>query len=289
MATHTHQHDHDHEHGHYHPPHDSLPPSSYSDPGAESLNQALRSGFNVLRVLMIALLLAYAASGWFKINPNEQGLIVRFGKLRENAAADSQMPSRNVFGPGSHFSLPDPFDQKIRVSIASETFRDERFCFQIMPDNRGKSLESIMPQVEKLTPGVQGAMFSGDRNLSHAVFTLEYRVTNAEKFVRNVGEDVREDAQRLLRHFADDAVTRVAAGLQVERLLRQGKTDQADFALDVRRQINEMLAQFDAGLEVNKVTPDTIEPGMVRQAFLGVTRVQNEAKQAEAEARAERE
>lgn len=285
MATHTHSHgpdhDHGHDHGHYHPPHESGPPPSFSDPGAESLNQALRSGFNVLRIIMLVLIVAYIYRGVFQVFPNEQGLIVRFGKLRENARPMPGIPSRYIFGPGSHYALPDPFDQKIRVSIAPDNVDVDSFIFSRSPESRERPLETTVPQREKISPTVDGAILSGDQNLSHGTLEIEYRIADAEKFVRNVGEK-RENAQALIRPLAENAMTRVAAGLPVERLLRRGKPGEIviDFVVDVKKRLNEELDLLNTGIIVDKVNSLTIEPGIVRQAFLSVS----SAEQASADA-----
>lgn len=296
--THTHEHhdhdhhdhDHDHHHGHYHPPAGGGPPPSFTDPGAESLNRALRSGFNVLRIVMLALVVAYAFRGCFRVEPNEQGLIVRFGALRENAGGAGQVPSPHVFGPGSHASLPDPFDQKIRVSVATNKLRIDAFSFPIGPDSYGKQLETLVPQVEKLTPGTHGLFMSGDRNLSHGVLEVLYRVEDAEKFVTNVGENMPEDAERLLRRLSESATTNTVAGMSVERILRRGTAEAAaDFAIDIQRRLNKELAELNAGIVVDKIDAKVIEPGMVRQAFMGVSQAQSEREKAIQDARGERE
>src|SRR5262245_50576155 len=188
MASHSHSHGHGHDHAHDHghePTFSAVP----LDPGAESLNRALRAGFNVLRIVMIVLLVAYFFSGWFQVNPGEQGLIVRFGHLRENAADHSF-----VFGPGSHASLPDPFDTKIRLTGTVNSLEVTSFSFPRTPDQikTGQPLAAIAPQLEMLAPADYGTMFSGDRNLSHGIFRIDYQIKNGEDFVRNVGE-TKED------------------------------------------------------------------------------------------------
>lgn len=286
---HDHHHGHGHDHGHYHPPSDSGPPPSFSDPGAESLNQALRSGFNVLRIIMLVLIVAYIYRGVFQVFPNEQGLIVRFGALRQNDGRVEGVDSKYVFGPGSHYALPDPFDQKIRVSIAPETFEIESFIFNRPAEMRGKPLETTVPAREKISPTVDGAVFSGDQNLSHATLQIEYRIADAEKFVRNVGEKPAQ-AEALIRPLAENAMTRVAAGLPVERLLRRGNPGEIvlDFVVDVKKRLNEELDALHSGIIVDKVDSFTIEPGIVRQAFLAVAKSQQESEDARNQADTER-
>lgn len=298
--NHDHAHDHDHDHGHYHPEPENGP-VRFSDPGQEALSQALRSGFLVLRVIMVILVGVYFISGLFKLNPGDQGLLVRFGALRENPSPDASItpeqgePSRYVFGPGTHFSLPRPFEEQIRLEGNVFTVEVTSFCFARTPEVAAKSLSETVPQYEKISPAAHGTMLSGDRNLSHGVWKIEYHVVNGEDFVRNIGErpgatqpGQRSIGRQLVIRLAEDAITRVVAGVKVERLIRRDTGGEVDVTLDVQRRLNKSLADLHTGLSVNKVTLDAVEPGMVRQAFLGVTQAENAKAQQINEAQQQR-
>lgn len=296
---HAHDHGHGHDHGHYHPEPEGGPPR-FSDPGQEALSQALRSGFMVLRVIMVILVIAYFMSGLFRLNPGDQGLLVRLGALRENPKPDpaimpdSTVPSRYVFGPGLHFSLPRPFEQQIRLEGTVYTVEIDTFCFQRKPEVVNKPLSETVPQYERLS-AEQGTMLSGDRNLSHGVWTVEYHVSNGEQFVRNIGEKPGSSVpgqstigRTLITRLGEEAITRTIAGVKVDRLLRRDTAGDVDIAVEVQRQLNKSLADLHTGLIVNKVTLESIEPGMVRQAFLAVTTAENAKAQAINEAQQQR-
>jgi len=262
------------------------------DPAQESLSQALRAGFNVLRVIIIVLLVAYFLSGWFQVNPGEQGIIVRFGKLRINQDETSPLAGTPVFGEGWHASLPDPFDEKIRLSGQNFKSRIYAFCFPLEQKELAKELSDInlgevVPQREKLKPGTDGAMLSGDRNLSHGLFAIEYRIEDAARFVQNVGED-RQQFEALLRRLAENAIVRTVAGMPVERVIRT-QTDEVagDFTVGVKRRLNGELAWLETGVSVINVEAKTVEPGRVREAFLNVTKAKSERKEKESKAEQE--
>ncbi len=264
-------------------------PTDAFDPAQESLSQALRSGFNVLRVLMVILLVAYFLSGWFKVEPGEQGLIVSLGKLRLNSSGASDYTGTPVFGPGSYASLPEPFEQQIRISGSTQTLPIRTFMYGRGKEDEGKPVAENVPPRDKLDPRVDGTMLSGDRGLSHGLWTIEYRVANAEHFVRTVGERPT-DAGPLLRALAEDAIVQTASGMPVERLTRtRVDPSQADFTLEVRRRLSDALDRLEAGLVIDKVVAETVEPGKVRQAFIGVTKAQSDREREINEARQTRE
>ncbi len=267
-------------------------PPAAVDPAQESLSQALRAGFNVLRVIIVVLLFAYFLSGWFQVEPGQQGVIVRFGKLREN---DDNPDNKYVFREGWHASLPDPFDEKIRLKGQNFKLRIDSFCPVLKEAELAKELSDInlsevVPAKDKFKPGVDGTMLTGDRNLSHGLFAIEYRIEDAAAFVQNVGE-TPEVFERLLKPLAENAILRTVAGMPVERVIRT-QTDEVtgDFTDEVKKLLNdedELLTKLETGVVVINVEARTVEPGRVREAFLAVSDAKSERKEREDEARQE--
>ncbi|MFO0838693.1 MAG: SPFH domain-containing protein [Phycisphaerae bacterium] len=266
---HAHNHEHDHDHAHDH----GEQRLEFTDPAQQSLNAALRSGFNVLRLVMIVLLAAYFASGWFQVDTGQQGLIVRFGRLVQNENRSSPLFGTYIFEPGSHVSLPEPFDQKIRLTGEVLRLQIDTFVFQ-REDSKSspRSLAEIVTPKDKLTPGVDGAMISGDRNLSHGLWTIDYRIEAGDRFVLNAAESPA-GFEPLLRRLAETAIVRTVAGKRVEQVTREAIGEVAD---EVRRRLNAELDRLQTGVRVDKVAADTVEPGAVRQAFLEVSAAEND-------------
>lgn len=269
-------HDHDHAHpGHAHPP---AGPARFTDPAAESLSQALRAGFNILRAIMLVLLIAYALSGVFKVNVGEQGVLVRFGRILAYEGEEPGFAGKSIFPPGTHFALPDPFDSKVRISGAMPQLVVTTFSFRPRPEDvaRGKKFAEMVPLLDKIQPGTDGTMLSGDRNLSHGLWTIEYRIDDAAAFVSRVGEG-RPDADALVQRLAEDAIVRTVAGLTVEAVTLRARTEGQPPLGDVlATRLNRELAALGSGIVVNKVTAQTIEPGAVQRAFTDVTNAQSE-------------
>jgi len=250
------------------------------------LSQALRAGFNVLRIIIVVLLGAYFLSGIFQVNPGEQGLVVRFGRLRTNPKDGS-----HIFREGWHLALPDPFDEKIRISGQNYKPRLTTFCFPLDEEDLKKEFGDInlgeAPQKPRLKPGVDGAMLTGDHSLAHGLFAIEYRIDDAALFVQNVGE-TPEAFNKLLRRLAENTIVRTVAGLPVERVIRtQTEHAEADFTLAVRRRLSAELERLQTGVTVLNVEAKTIEPGRVRDAFVDVIKAKSERQEKESEARRE--
>ncbi len=267
---HGHAHDHGHDHGHAHahdhgvePP---LAPEELSDPAQQSLVRALQSSFNVLRIIMVALLVAYAFSGAFRVQPGEQGLIVRFGALRQNTSGAAEFKDTPIFEPGWHVALPDPFDEKILIPGNQQQLTVETFLFERRQEDRGKPLSESLQVSPTLRPGIDGALLTGDKNLSHGRFTVQYRIVDGARFVRNVSDSPGAFA-RLLQRLTENAVVQVAATRRVEDVIGSN----VSISADVRSRLQAQLAVLESGVEIDAVVAETIEPLQVVEAFREVT------------------
>ena len=251
------------------------------DSAQESLAVALRFSFNILRVLMVVLLALYVLSGVFTVNPGEQGLVARFGELRDSPTGG------HVFQPGTYWSmLPDPFDQKIKISGQVQTVTVTTFMFNHQQAATAANLADILGRRAQLEPGTDGAMLTGDKNLSHGRWTIEYRIDDGKSFVENVGEKPA-DFSRMLQRLTETAVVREVAGRTVEEVTREALDS---VRVGVQRRLQGALDRLQTGVAVVQVVANTIEPATVREAFLDVVKAQaerqtieNRARQAESE------
>ena len=259
------------DHGHYHPPAGGLPIERYSDPAQESLNQALRSGFNVLRIILVLLVIAYFASGIFQVAPGQQGLIVRFGELRMNT--DPNGDGTPIFGQGWHMALPDPFDEKVLLTGQSLELSVPTFLFEPYEKERDKPVEEMtVPEREQLRPGIDGAMLMGDRNLAHGMWKITFRIIRADLFVHNIGEHPVQ-LEPLMRRLAEDSIIRAVASRTIEQVTRE---DRESVKESVKSRLQIRLDDLKSGVAVENIVYFAVEPGRVRRAFIEVTQAQND-------------
>ncbi len=260
------------------------PPDLVPDLAHTSLLSALRSSFAVLRLIMIVLVVLYLFSGVFRIEPGDQGVIVRLGKLVINKDPASPYNDTPVFGPGWIWrALPDPFDERIPISGKTQELETDAFLFKRSEqDIRDRTdIASIRQQSRTLKPGQDGAMLTGDKNLSHGLWKVEYRITDAARFVTRVGDNPQALAP-LLRRLLESAVLREVSFRKVEEVTRTKRDIVADA---VRRRLQGELDELGVGVSIVKVTGNTIVPLQVAPAFDNVTKAENERKAQEDKAR----
>ena len=92
---------------------EAAPAGEELDAASESLSEALKVSFVILKVIMIVLILAFLASGFETVDSDEQAIVLRFGKIR-GAGED------RLLDPGLHWILPYPIDEIIRIPVKTK-------------------------------------------------------------------------------------------------------------------------------------------------------------------------
>ena len=257
MAEHNHGHEHVHDGVHAHEPGRPAPgvaAAVATDPAQQSLADALRVSFWLLRALMIALVVVYVVfSGMYQVAENEAAVITRFGKIVGSGESA-------VKQPGFHFGPPFPIQEVIRVPTSERTLRlDRAFVYEDPGD-------SADPPQRPLNPEKDGSLITGDANLVHARFIVSYRVDDPADFVTNVGDLARAD--ELVRNAVNQGVVHAVASVAADDVIagRPNHPDDPDHDMTVKAQ--RTLDELDTGIRLSGVTLERPEmPASVRDAY----------------------
>lgn len=278
MSEHHHHHDdHDHGHGHGHD-HSLQVIEEPLDPANQSLADALRLSFWVLKGIMIVLIVLFLFSGVFMVDQKQVVLVSRFGKLVGEP--------RN---PGLNFAWPPPIDERIEVSTSPQTLTMKAFWLNLSESDQRRSLSEIPARGTALEPGVDGVLVTGDRRLMHLLLNVEYQVNNkvrlradrsdpaeqlsdAVLFVDNV-----DDAPQLVRTVIQNATLAEAARASAEAILRYPE----EITLAIRKRSQQVLDDMETGIVLVKVVPEkSYFPLQARDEYLNVDQAANMKQQA---------
>ncbi|MEX2673601.1 MAG: SPFH domain-containing protein [Phycisphaeraceae bacterium] len=274
MSDHHHHDHHGHHHDHDDPFH-ARPDEPLNldelDPASRSLAEALRISFMALKGIMILLVVYFAFSGAFEIQEGQVGVRLHLGAA-----------SYETYEPGIHLSWPEPIDRIIRVSTLQRQVPIERAFWMNIPEGaEAQSLDELQPQ-QNLTPGVDGSLVTGDKNIVHARWEVNYQVRSEDAvlFVANVtaaSDRVaqREAADAFVRHAAERAIVHAVAQVSADDFVRANvNRDQIRFL------IQEQLDAFESGITVNEVLlQDPTPPLAVREAFQRVSGAETDKAQ----------
>lgn len=235
------------------------------DPAQQSLAEALRVSFSILKLAMFALVAAYAFSGTFSVGSNEVALRLRFGDYVGN-------PGARVLERGTYIAAPFPIEQVVKVDTRPATVTLEKeFWFETTAQESGLSRSQMQTRkAMPLHPLRDGSLITGDSSIAHAKWTINWRVADPEAFLTNVG--TRELAADLVRLVAQQGIVHAVAQLSADDLLR-GIVNR-DLAIGVmQRRLDDMRT----GLSIDQLSLDKVSaPMRVAGSFDAVTSAESD-------------
>ncbi len=213
-------------------------------------------------ILSIALILSSLSTLVYTIQPDEVGVIQRFGKYLRTT------------NPGLHFRLPFGIETVKKVKV-THVFKEE-FGFRtlqagvrttFMRDGANYGQEDRYGDQTKLLEQ-ESLMLTGDLNVAKVEWIVQYRVKDPVLYVfkvRNVGET--------LRNMSEAVMNLVVGDHSINEVLTVGREKISRL---VQVKLQEVLDGYQTGILItNVVLQDVTPPDLVRPSFNEV----NEAKQ----------
>ncbi len=233
--------------------------SRSSDIASKSLSDALRLSFNIVKVLVGAVLILFLTSGIFIVEQHEAAVVLRFGR-----------PLDRVLEPGLHWAWPFLIDEHIKIPVGRVHSVEVSFMPREAPRDR-------MPP--SLKPGADWYLLTGDANIIHSRWTVRYRITDPMAYITRA-----EEPEKVLKVLTEDAVLRTAGSFDVDSALR---TNIDALRRTVQSELSEALLRAGTGLSVEGLEVDSImPPNQVRDAFISVILAEQDRSERISEARA---
>ena len=182
------------------------------------------------KIIAAALVLLWAASGIYIVEPDEAGVVQRFGAYAYST------------GPGPHYHLPFPFES-VKTPKVSQVRRVE-------VGFRSTSRDGLTTQYRAVPE--ESLMLTGDENIVDVQFIVQYQVSNPVDYLFKVDrpdETVKSAAEAAMREVIGDA--------KIDTVLTAGKVKVQD---DTRALLQKMLERYDCGVEVVAVQLQDVHP-----------------------------
>ena len=251
-------HDHPHPHDHGHKP-DPTPPAheGAEDAGSQALSDALRSSFNIVKVIMVGLVVVFLFSGFFVVGPQEKAVVLRFGV--PVGGGDGRL-----LGPGPHWAFPPPIDEVVRIPVGQvQSVSSTVGWYATTAANEAAGTEP--PPGESLQPVADGYLLTGDVNIIHGRATLRYRI--AEPGLRYVLQ--LASASNLVQSAFNNALLFAASRYKVDDALTR---DQAGFREAARHRLQKLVDEQKLGItELQIDNAQVIPPRQLKDAFARVS------------------
>ncbi len=175
------------------------------------------------------VVLAWLLTGIQVIPTAEQGIVLRFGQFV------------TVLPPGLHLRLPVPIEVVKRVNIGES--RQVNIGFRASSDGERESGNN---------PARDSLMLTGDENIMHVTFTVQWRVTDSLKYLFQV-----EDVEHTLEAVAESAMREFVGQTPVDQIMtvNRGKIE-----TQVRETTQRVLDEYRAGVTITGVSLQTTQP-----------------------------
>ena len=208
--------------------------------------QGLEAGLKMFRWVVLVLLVLFCFSGIEEIEPDQVGLLLRFGKLQ------GATPAAQVREPGLLLALPYPIDRVVQVPAKQE---GEVVIKEVWKEIGEFAALDVIP------PTLEGYCLTGDQNVIQTQVVAKYKITNPVAFqLRTV------DPEAILHDLVLASVTQMVAAWEVDDALRLQRTDpRASGSMEslvalVWGRAQQRLDDLDCGLTISALEFNQIHP-----------------------------
>lgn len=209
---------------------DFIPGGGGSGGGGGAGSGAGGRGLGIVIALLILGFLAYGSV--YRVNTNEQGVVLRFGEYVRWTA------------PGLHFKMPYPIESVLTPAVTDVNQIDIGMRSSTrLGDRTGGATISVPEEAEMLT---------GDENIVDINFSVLWKISEAPDFLFNI-----EEPERTVKAVAE-SVMREIVGQSAFQVLQTTGRLRAQVAVQSRMQ--EILDSYKAGISVTEVKLQKVDP-----------------------------
>ena len=188
----------------------------------------------------------WLATGIVFVNPDEEGVMLRFGKYVRSVS------------PGPHWNWPRPIGRTFTPTVT--TVRKIEIGF--------RTIEAGPPARYRQVP-VEALMLTGDENIVNLEFIVQYRISDAYKFLFRI-----RGGEKLIRDVSESAMREVIGQSLIDQALTDGK---GEIQIRAQELIQKMVDSYEAGVHVVTVKLQDVDPPQaVSDAFKDVQSAQQD-------------
>ncbi len=227
-----------------------------------TINRFIGGGKGGTKPIMFGLLIlvvVWALSGLYRVLPDEQGVVLRFGKF-----VNTTQPGLNYHFPYPIESVLTPKVTKVnRIDIGFRSERDSGF-------GTGGGVADV-PE--------ESLMLTGDENIVNIDFSVFWVIKDAGKFLFKI-----QDPEGTVKAAAETAMREVIARSNIQPILTEGRSV---IETDTQEIIQQILDEYNSGIQITQVqTQKADPPDQVIDAFRDVQAARADMERSKNEAEA---
>ena len=206
---------------------------------------------------LILLIVIWAASGLYRVLPDEQGVVLRFGKFVSTTQ------------PGLNYHIPYPVETALTPKVTKVNRIDIGF--------RAASDTGRTAGVDDISE--ESLMLTGDENIVNIDFSVFWLIKDAGKFLFKIQSPVET-----VKAAAETAMREVIAKNKLQPILTEGRSK---IEIETQDIIQSLLDEYESGIQVTQVqTQKADPPDEVIDAFRDVQAARADMERSKNEAEA---
>ncbi len=210
-----------------------MPPPSFKNFPSNPLKMKFQSpNRKGMWILLGGLLMMWLLSGIFIVNPDEEGVVLRFGKY-----------VRSV-GPGPHYHLPSPIETVYKPKVTQVLRGEVGF--------RSVGQERTFTQGQVRTVPEEASMLTGDENIVSVQFSVQYKISDPVEYLFNV-----MDQAAVVRNAAEAAMREVIGKSLIDSAITDGKIK---IQSDATELLQNILNRYAIGVQIIAVQLQDVHP-----------------------------
>jgi membrane protease subunit HflK len=217
------------------------------------------SGRGVIAVLLV-LIAAWALSGIFTVEPNEEGIVLRFGAIDRSAL------------PGLRYHIPYPVETYLKARVTDVYPLDVGFRA-----NPSAATETSRVRGSTDVPE-ESLMLTKDENIVDINFTVFWRIKKAEDYLFKIRRP-----EGTVKAAAESAMREVIGNTEIARAFSEGR---GEIETKTQTTLQKVLDGYDSGIEITQVQLQRVDPPNsvidafrdVQSAKIDLDRLVNEAQ-----------
>ena len=206
-------------------------------------------------LFIIGAIAVWALSGFYRVDADEQGVVLRFGKYT------------NMTQPGLNYHLPFPIESVVTPKVSRVNRIDVGFR------SSSEVGRAAIADIKE-----ESAMLTGDENIVDINYSVFWVIKDASKYLFNV-----QDPIGTIKVVAETAMREVIARKKIQVILTQGR---AEIENEVQKIMQQILDSYGSGVDITQVQAQKSDPPTqvidsfrdVQAAKADKERAQNEAE-----------
>ena len=209
-----------------------------------------------ITLFIIGVIAVWALSGFYRVDADEQGVVLRFGKYT------------NMTQPGLNYHLPFPIESVMTPKVS----RVNRIDVGFRSSNEGS--RGTIGDIKE-----ESAMLTGDENIVDINYSVFWVIKDASKYLFNI-----QDPIGTIKVVAETAMREVIARKKIQTILTQGR---AEIEIEVQKIMQQILDSYNSGVDITQVQAQKSDPpAQVIDSFRDVQAAKADKERAQNEAEA---